>query len=347
MTTPDIAHPAPLKRPRLIELDDSPDADPARAAEIPDAPPTGRAMRSLARASTQSRSPLSRAALWVFSSLFAFILSVALWDFVTALLSRNSLLGALALVLVGASLALVLLLALREAAAFARMARIDRLRAEAITARDRADLAAARRVTAALAKLYRTRPETSWGLARISEHQPALFDADALLNLAETELMAPLDAAALAEVESAARQVATVTALVPMALADVATALFVNLKLIRRLAQIYGGRASTFGNLALLRRVFTALLGAGALALADDLIGSVASGGILGKVSRRFGEGVVNGALTARVGLAAMEACRPLPFVALDRPGTSATVSRALAGFLSRAKEADAARPAP
>ena len=109
--------------------------------------------------------------------------------------------------------------------------------------------------------------------------------------------------------------------------------------MIRRLAQIYGGRSSTIGNLALLRRVFTALLGAGALALADDLIGSVASGGILGKLSRRFGEGVVNGALTARVGLAAMEACRPLPFVARDKPGTTATISRALAGFLSRAKD--------
>jgi putative membrane protein len=151
--------------------------------------------------------------------------------------------------------------------------------------------------------------------------------------------MAPLDTAALAEIESAARQVATVTALVPMALADVATALFVNLRMIRRLAQIYGGRSSSLGNLALLRRVFTALLGAGALALADDLIGSVASGGLLGKLSRRFGEGVVNGALTARVGLAAMEACRPLPFAALPKPGTTTTISRALAGFLSRAKD--------
>jgi putative membrane protein len=109
--------------------------------------------------------------------------------------------------------------------------------------------------------------------------------------------------------------------------------------MIRRLAQIYGGRSSSLGNLALLRRVFTALLGAGALALADDLIGSVASGGLLGKLSRRFGEGVVNGALTARVGLAAMEACRPLPFAALPKPGTTATISRALAGFLSRAKD--------
>lgn len=338
-----MTDPAPLKRPSLIELDDAPAANPAQAEAIPDLDtgpiPPGRAMQTLARASTGRASPLSRAALWVFSTLFAFILSVAAWDFVTSLLNRNSLLGSLALLLVGAALAVLLLLALREAAAFARMARIDRLRGQATAARATADLAAARRVTAALASLYHARPETAWGLARLKDHQAQVLDADALLNLAETELMAPLDTAALAEIEAAARQVATVTALVPMALADVATALFVNLRMIRRLAQIYGGRSSTFGNLALLRRVFTALLGAGALALADDLIGSVASGGILGKLSRRFGEGVVNGALTARVGLAAMEACRPLPFVARDKPGTTATISRALAGFLSRAKD--------
>jgi hypothetical protein len=50
------------------------------------------------------------------------------------------------------------------------------------------------------------------------------------------------------------------------------------------------------------------------VAVGDDLIGSVAGGSVLSRVSRRFGEGVVNGALTARVGVAAMEVCRPLPF---------------------------------
>ena len=37
--------------------------------------------------------------------------------------------------------------------------------------------------------------------------------------------------------------------------------------------------------------------------------------GIAAKLSARLGEGVVNGLLTARVGIAAIEVCRPLPFV--------------------------------
>ena len=69
------------------------------------------------------------------------------------------------------------------------------------------------------------------------------------------------------------------------------------------------------------------------MALGDDLISSVLGGGAVSKLSRRFGEGVVNGALTARVGIAAMEVCRPMPFVALPRPRVTSLIKRALTGL--------------
>jgi putative membrane protein len=175
-------------------------------------------------------------------------------------------------------------------------------------------------------------------MQRLTEAQVDLFDHDAVLRLTETELMTPLDAAVRAEIEASARQVATITALVPIALADVAAALFANLRMIRRIAEIYGGRAGTFGSIRLLRSVFSHLVATGAVALTDDLIGSVAGGGLLSKLSRRFGEGVVNGALTARVGIAAMELCRPMPFSALPRPGVTETLRRALTGLFDRAE---------
>ena len=56
----------------------------------------------------------------------------------------------------------------------------------------------------------------------------------------------------------------------------------------------------------------------------------------LARVSRRFGEGVVNGALTARVGIAAMDVCRPLPFAALPRPKVSNLIGRALTGLFQK-----------
>ncbi|MEH6774199.1 MAG: YcjF family protein, partial [Cereibacter changlensis] len=175
-----------------------------------------------------------------------------------------------------------------------------------------------------------------WGRARLEERRAEVFDVDGLLGLAENELLVPLDQMARREIEAAARQVATVTALVPLALADVATALFANLRMVRRIAEIYGGRSGSFGSFRLLRRVFSYLVATGAVAITDDLIHSVAGGGVLSKVSRRFGEGVVNGALTARVGVAAMELCRPLPFHTAPKPKVTNLISRALTGLFDR-----------
>ena len=319
-------------KPFILELEAR--ADPALAPPVPDLPPDGRAMQAALRlGARRPRSALGRFAIWAFGALFSFILSVAAWDFVTGLLTTNTLLGTIALTLVGLATLAAALLALREAATFARLAQLDGLRKRAA---ESATLPDARRVTADLAALYARRGDMAWSLSRLKERQGEVLDADALLRLAEGELMAPLDTAARAEVESAARQVATVTALVPLALADVAMALFANLRMIRRIAEIYGGRAGTLGSMRLLRRVFGHLVATGAVALTDDLIGSVAGGGVLSKLSRRFGEGVVNGALTARVGIAAMEICRPLPFAALPRPSVTQTLSRALAGLLNR-----------
>ena len=155
-------------------------------------------------------------------------------------------------------------------------------------------------------------------------------------DLAEVEVLAPLDNAARREVEGAARQVAVVTAFVPLALADVLTALAANLRMIRRIAEIYGGRTGFFGSWRLLRTVLTHLVATGAVAAGDDLIEPLVGGGLLSKLSRRFGEGVVNGSLTARVGVAAMEVCRPLPFRRAPRPKVANLVSRALTGLFDR-----------
>jgi putative membrane protein len=234
----------------------------------------------------------------------------------------------------------VLVLVVGEVMAFSRLGALDSIRVQAIHAAEVGELAKARAVLGRLEGLYAKRGAMAWARARLAERQGEVLDADALLRLAEVELILPLDDLARAEVEQAARQVATVTALIPLALADVATALVSNLRMIRRVAEIYGGRAGSLGSWRLLRRVFLSLVATGAVALTDDLLGSFAGGGILSRLSRRFGEGVVNGALTARVGLAAMEICRPLPFVAAERPGVSATVSRALAGLFGARDQA-------
>jgi putative membrane protein len=156
------------------------------------------------------------------------------------------------------------------------------------------------------------------------------------MHATEQTLFAPLDAEARREIEAAARTVAGATALVPLAFVDVLAALSQNLRMVRRIAEIYGAHAGFFGSWRLFRMVATHLLATGAVAVGDDLIGSVAGGHLLARLSRRFGEGFINGALTARVGIAAMEVCRPLPFAALPRPKVSNVIGRALTGLFQK-----------
>ncbi len=82
--------------------------------------------------------------------------------------------------------------------------------------------------------------------------------------------------------------------------------------------------------------MFAHLAATGAVAVGDDLVGSTLGGGVLSKLSRRFGEGLINGALTARVGITAIELCRPLPFEAEPKPRVATTVRRALTGLFTR-----------
>ncbi|MEL7282481.1 MAG: TIGR01620 family protein [Pseudomonadota bacterium] len=326
------------KGPILIEIEDDerpprPDAAPPVPDDALPEPAEGQAMQQVTGALAYRPSRLMRWFWTVSLVLITTLVSIAAWEFVTGLILRVPLLGYAVTALVGLLALLLLCIALRELSTIARLKRLDSLQTAAAEALAAQDLEAARRVVAGLKRLYVGRPDTTWGQTEITSHEADQFDADALLGLAERALLAPLDKAAITEIEAAARQVATVTALVPLALADVASALTANLRMIRRIAVIYGGRSGVMGNWRLARAVMAHLVATGAVAIGDDLLGSVAGGGLLSKLSRRFGEGVVNGALTARVGVAAMEVCRPMPFAAVDRPSVTGLVKRALTGF--------------
>ena len=324
------------KGPVLIELEEGAAPSVADAPPVPDPRPLvaqGTAMQTAARVASRPPSRLARWFWGVTGALLVAVLSTAAWDFVNAWIARQPVLGWGLAGLFGLFVLVLLGIALRELAALRRLARIDGVRRAASDAVAAQDLGAARRVIDRLDTLYLHRPETQWGRDRVAELRGDQLDAAGLLALADAELLGPLDAAAEREVEAAARQVATVTALVPLALADVIAALTANLRMIRRIAEVYGGRGGTLGSWRLTRAVMTHLVATGAVAVGDDMLEPILGGSILGKLSRRFGEGLVNGALTARVGVAAMEVCRPLPFADAARPRARTLVKQALGGL--------------
>lgn len=289
-----------------------------------------------ASAAVLGRSKPNRLLRWflgVFVGFVTFVISIWAWNFINTLLITYPMLGLAAVVFLSVLVFLGLLILIRELAALARLGRVDRLQKAVSTAAANEDLTAARKAAADIVRFFKRRPYAQWGIAQFSQQADDILDADGVLNFAETSIITPMDTAALAHVEKTTRQVATVTALMPLALVDVISALVANVRMIRQIAETYGGRSGTLGSWRLMRSVLAHLVATGAVAIGDDMIGSVAGGSVLSKLSRRFGEGIINGALTARVGIAAMEVCRPMPFSAVEKPKVTTVLAKSVKGL--------------
>jgi putative membrane protein len=249
-------------------------------------------------------------------------LGAAAWfaRLVSAALVREDWIGwaTLVLLLVAAFAALMLLL--REIVGFSRLSRLNRVKADIAKAIADRDAKRERRAALRLAGLYGRRPEQSWNVRRFRDHARDVHDVGELLALADREMVAPLDRQARQLITRSAKRVATVTAMSPMALIAVGFVLIENMRLLRGLAALYGGRPGFFGLMRLAQLVFTHLLATGGVALTDDLLGQFLGQDILRRLSRRLGEGAFNGALTARIGIAAIEVIRPLPYLAARPP---------------------------
>jgi putative membrane protein len=89
---------------------------------------------------------------------------------------------------------------------------------------------------------------------------------------------------------------------------------------VRALADLYGARPGKLGFMRLSRAVSAHLVITGGMAMGETLVQQLIGHGLAARLSAKLGEGVVNGLMTARVGLSTIDLVRPLPFCALDRP---------------------------
>jgi putative membrane protein len=236
------------------------------------------------------------------------------------LFARNEGLGFLGLALAFAAALAFLIVAAREAYGLARLATIEKLHLRAATALVSDDRAASRTIVQDLLKIAHQNPQLARARAALVRHADDIIDGADMIKLAERELMTPLDQEARRLVSSAAQRVSIVTAVSPRALVDVLFVFVASLRMIRQLARLYGGRPGTLGMIRLMRHVIAHLAITGGMAASDSLIQQMLGHGIAAKLSQRLGEGMLNGLLTARLGLAAIDVTRPLPFTALPRP---------------------------
>jgi putative membrane protein len=320
------------RKPRAFRLDD-PEVVTLRADEPPQAGGAGSVVvteepMEAIEAADGALVPIPERRGWSWGGIFVSAigslvvlgLGVAVQRLIANLFDTAPWLGWLALALAAIALIAFAALVIRELAGVFRERRIEKLREAAFSAIAVKDHAAAKRVVADLLALYDRRAHAAEGRARIAGWSEEIIEPEDRIALAERELVAPLDRQAKRAVARAAKQVSMVTAISPRAIVDVGFVVFAAVRLLRTISRIYGGRPGLLGFLRLTRAAFGHLAVTGGVAVGDSLVQQVLGLGLAARISAKLGEGVLNGLMTARFGLAALAVCRPLPFVREEAP---------------------------
>lgn len=252
-------------------------------------------------------------------------LAAGVWveNTISSLMSQNPALGYAALVCAAIAVFALLVMLARVLRDILRERKVEALRERGADLLVGGTTDAAKALAGELAGLYKARAQTAQGRAELEAALPQLFAPRDVLTVAERSLLVPLDRQAQEQIAIAARRVSLVTAVSPRALVDVLFVLVACARLLRSIAGIYAGRPGTLGLLRLARQVLNHLVLTGGMAAGDAVIQQVLGQGLAARLSAKLGEGVINGMLTARIGLAALAVCRPLPFVEATPPTLS------------------------
>ncbi|MEO0543192.1 MAG: TIGR01620 family protein [Pseudomonadota bacterium] len=269
-----------------------------------------------------------RAVTWAAGLLISLAFGLWLESFWRDAFARNDWLGWLVSALIGLLVIGLLGMALREWMAIRHIKQVSHMREKAAQAIEEGNSAKLRASAEALVAHFASDPKTAGGRAKLSELKGEVIDSEDLYALHERELLRNLDETATRKISAAAKRVSIVTAVSPRALVDIGYVLFENIRLIRTMAELYGGRAGGLGTLTLARKVVTHLAITGAISMSEGLLQQLLGQGLAARISTRLGEGVFNGVMTARIGIAAMEVCRPSPFYRLQKPKISDFIPR-------------------
>lgn len=253
--------------------------------------------------------------LSAMAGLAVLALSLSFTSFIAQVVQRDDWIGWVGFGLAVAAGVALAVLSLRELAGLLRLSKLQRLKSSIAKVLRDQDLDEERAIVQRIKKHFSHRDDLKWGLARLNEHQQDVHDPGALLRLTDREIMTPLDQKARALILKSAKRVTVLTAISPLLWVALIYVLAENLRLIRAIAGLYGARPGGVGAIKLGRMVFTHIVATGGLAMTDDLIGQFLGQDLVRRLSRRLGEGVFNGALTARIGTAAVGVIRPVPYL--------------------------------
>lgn len=161
------------------------------------------------------------------------------------------------------------------------------------------------------------------------------YNGQEVLYLFSQIVLDPIDQRVKKLISKSAVESAALVALSPLAVADILMVAWRNFALVNQISRSYGIEMGYFSRLKLFKLVLTNMVFAGATELALEAGTELISQNLTAKISSRAAQGIGVGLLTARLGLKAMEFCRPVAFQTENRPKL-AEIRQALLGSLKQ-----------
>ncbi|WP_323845571.1 TIGR01620 family protein [Microbulbifer magnicolonia] len=166
-------------------------------------------------------------------------------------------------------------------------------------------------------------------LNRVLDEAPDYYDSSELLQHLEVSFLEALDQEAMRRIVRHATTTGALVGVSPFATIDILVALRQSLRMIDDVAQIYGVRPSVVVRWRLFKKVLALVAYSGASEYAvSELWPELVGDSMLSTLSARLGQGMGASLFMARIGLASMQSCRPIPFAEKRRPRLGALTRR-------------------
>lgn len=174
-------------------------------------------------------------------------------------------------------------------------------------------------------------------LSRVLDEAPDYYDSSELLQHLEVTFLEALDQEAMRRIVRHATTTGALVGLSPFASVDILVALRQSLRMIDDVAQIYGVRPSVVVRWRLFKKVLALVAYSGASEYAvSELWPELVGDSMLSTLSARLGQGMGASLFMARIGLASMQSCRPIPFAEKRRPRLAALTRRIASSLKER-----------
>ncbi|TLU64849.1 TIGR01620 family protein [Thalassotalea litorea] len=145
----------------------------------------------------------------------------------------------------------------------------------------------------------------------LSEH----FNDEEVMTLYSRQVLSEVDKQAMEQVAKFSSEAVVLVAISPIAIVDMMILLWRNLRMLDKVAGLYGIRLGYWSRISLIKQVFVNMVYAGASEIIADVGVDMLGVETLGKLSTRLAQGLGAGMLTAKLGIRTIKLCRPVPFV--------------------------------